>query len=160
MAFSMTSLGQDRKNARTHHVGARIEPVQLPFIGSKLGELEFENLDNGVKGQESNQRWRRIWFIWAMSTTASSLIFLGLFICFAVLYSKNQHPQCSLKNMHFSSAVTHTQSIYPILQYGTAFYRNAAYAYTLTSCEKSLLQDLENLPSHTAGPLNGMMSNT
>jgi hypothetical protein len=134
-----------------------MKPVRPPFVGTRPGLAAFETISDAEEERESNRRWRHTWFMWAMITTGLALLFLVLFVAFAVLYA-NQYPQCSLKDMHFTSAVTHAQSTYPILQHGTAFYRNAAYGHKLTSCETWLLRDLEKLPAQITGPLNGVQS--
>ena len=136
-----------------------MKPVRAPFVGTRPGLASFEAITDAEEDRESNRRWRHPWFMWAMITTGLALLFLLLFIVFAVLYA-NQYPQCSLKNMHFTSAVSKTESTFPILQSGSAFYRNAGYGHKLTACETWLMRDLEKLPGHITGPLNGVQSNT
>lgn len=132
--------------------------VRAPFVGTRSGLAEFSTVVDAETERESNRRWKNTWFVWAMTTTGLASLFLMLFIVFAVLYAR-QYPQCSLKDMHFSTDTTGKESTFPILQYGTAFYRNAAYAHKLTTCETWLLRSLEKIPTpHATGPTHGIMS--
>jgi len=134
-----------------------MNPVRAPFVGTRPGLASFETVTDAEEDRESKRRWRHTWFVWAMITTGLALLFLVLFVGFAVLYA-NQYPQCSLTDMHFGSAVSKSESTYPILQSGTAFYRNPAYGHKLTACETWLLRDLVKLPAKLTGPLNGVQS--
>lgn len=136
-----------------------MKPARAPFVGTRPGREAFETIADAEEERESNRRWRHTWFVWAMWTTAFAVLFLVLFVVFAALYAQ-QYPQCSLKDMHFTSAVSKSESQFPILQSGSAFYRNPAYGHKLTACETWLLRDLEKLPAHTTGPLNGVQSKT
>lgn len=130
-----------------------------PFIGAKAGLKQFEALEAEETERAANRRWQHTWFVWAMCTTVSTVIFLTMAIVFGVLYAQ-QYPQCSLKDMHFTSSVTHSTSNFPILQTGSAFYHNPSYGHKLTDCEKWLLRGLEKMPAHTTAPVHGVQSNS
>ena len=137
-------------------------PARDPFVGTKAGVVEFKSIVDAEDEKESNLRWRHTWFVWAMWSTGLATLFLALFVLFAVLYAQ-QYPQCSLKDMHVTSDVAHSLSTYPILQQGTAFYRNAAYGHKLTDCETWLLRGLAKMPpppTGGGGALNGIQSNS
>lgn len=132
----------------------------VPFVGTKAGLRSFERIVGAEETRESDRRWRCFWLAWAIAATSLAFLFLGPAVAFAVLYVQ-QYPQCSLKDMHFAADVAEGDvPQFPILQSGTAFYRNPAYEYKPSACEAWLLRDLDETPPppHADGPLNGVRS--